>query len=102
MSKPVIQEREAFKDASVLARKIGSKCLLDDGWFDTTKCAAYIEPILIERDTKLLAAEDVNAQMLEALKTALLALDEGLDYQGEILDVMNLVREAIVEAERRL
>jgi DNA repair exonuclease SbcCD ATPase subunit len=51
-----IPER-AFSDASKLARKIGSKCMLDDGYFDTTRCAAYIEPTLIERDTKLHTAE---------------------------------------------
>jgi hypothetical protein len=48
---------QAFSDASKLARRIGSKCMLDDGFFDTTRCAAYIEPILIERDTKLGTAE---------------------------------------------
>lgn len=51
-----IPER-AFSDASKLARKIGSRCILDDGFFDTTRCAAYIEPILIGRDTNLSAAE---------------------------------------------
>ncbi len=37
--------------------------------------------------------------MLSALKLALQALDEGREYQGEILEVMDTIRDAIEKAE---
>lgn len=34
------------REAEMLALKIGGRCMLDDGWFDTSRAAACIEPVL--------------------------------------------------------